>query len=218
MLPVLRVASSSRAALCKTPKARVVLSTRCRRTRRQRVRCSAEGNAAITATRASNERATGPKGALTGAALGAASSRLTRRALTDAAGHARSARSLEAKRRAAMRQVRRPPQAVPRARPPSYRRYAMALGAAATGFMALLVIYGSVSLREGVVGVQDSAPGASSYENAQSKELSKTELKETDDEVACCPYLAASVYINRCLRLIRRLPMASAKATPSTFL
>ena len=87
-----------------------------------------------------------------------------------------------------MRQAVRPPQAVPRTRPPPYKRYAMALGAAATGFMALLVIYGSVSLREGVVGVQDSAPGASSYENAQSKELSKTELKkETDDEVACCP-------------------------------
>ena len=106
-----------------------------------------------------------------------------------------------------MRQVRRPPQAVPRTRPASYRRYAVALGAAASGFMALLVIYGSVSLREGVVGVQDLAPGASSYENAQwSKELSKTELKkETDDEVACCPSLAVSVHINRCLRLIRRL-------------
>ena len=119
-----------------------------------------------------------------------------------------------------MRQVRRPPQAVPRTRPASYRRYAVALGAAASGFMALLVIYGSAYLREGVVGVQDLAPGASSYENAQwSKELSKTELKkETDDEVACCPSLAVSVHINRCLRLIRRLPMASAKATPSTFL
>ena len=106
-----------------------------------------------------------------------------------------------------MRQVRRPPQAVPRTRPASYRRYAVALGAAASGFMALLVIYGSVSLREGVVGVQDLAPGASSYENAQwSKELSKTELKkETDDEVACCPSLAVSVHINRCLRLIRDL-------------
>ena len=54
-------------------------------------------NAAITATRASNERATGPKGALTGAALGAASLRLTRRALTDAAGHARSGRKTKSK-------------------------------------------------------------------------------------------------------------------------
>ena len=115
-----------------------------------------------------------------------------------------------------MRQVRRPPQVVPRARPASHRRYAVALGAAASGFMALLVIYGSAYLREGVVGVQDLAPGASSYENAQwSKELSKTELKkETDDEVACCPSLAVSVHINRCLRLIRDLGSSAMETGP----
>ena len=117
-----------------------------------------------------------------------------------------------------MRQAVRPPQAVPRTRPAPYKRYVKYALAAASGFMALFLICRCVSLREGPVGVHDLATGASSYENTQSKELSKTELKETDDEVACCPYLAASVYINRCLRLIRRLPMASAKATPSTFL
>ena len=119
-----------------------------------------------------------------------------------------------------MRQAVRPPQAVPRTRPAPYKRYVKYALAAASGFMALFLICRCVSLREGPVGVHDLATGASSYENAQwSKELSKTELKkETDDEVACCPSLAVSVHINRCLRLIRRLPMASAKATPSTFL
>ena len=59
-----------------------------------------QDNAAITATRVSSERATPvdrAQIALTGAAHGAASLKLARRALTDAAGHARRARSSQSK-------------------------------------------------------------------------------------------------------------------------
>ena len=60
-----------------------------------------QDNAVITATRGSSERATPVDRAqiiaLTGAAHGAASLKLARRALTDAAGHARRARSSQSK-------------------------------------------------------------------------------------------------------------------------
>ena len=142
-------------------------------------------NAAITAT-ARNARP-GPKGALTGSSAWRRVLRLARPLGHCESRPQRPEHYKQAKRRAAMRQAVRPPQAVPRTRPAPYKRYVKYALAAASGFMALFLICRCVSLREGPVGVHDLATGASSYENTQSKELSKTELKETDDEIACCP-------------------------------
>ena len=190
MLPVLRVVLQLARAEQQDAKKHASTIDSLRRTRRQRVRCSAEGKRSNNCD-ARKQRAR--YWAQRCAYRSSARRRVLKAHPTRPHGR-RGSRpqrpSLEAskatRRHAASGQT---PTSRAAHAPPPYKRYAMALGAAATGFMALLVIYGSVSLREGVVGVQDSAPGASSYENAQwSKELSKTELKkETDDEVACCP-------------------------------
>ena len=189
MLPVLRVVLQLARAEQQDAKKHASTIDSLRRTRRQRVRCSAEGKRSNNCD-ARKQRAR--YWAQRCAYRSSARRRVLKAHPTRPHGRRgsrpqRPEHYKQAKRRAAMRQAVRPPQAVPRTRPAPYKRYVKYALAAASGFMALFLICRCVSLREGPVGVHDLATGASSYENTQSKELSKTELKETDDEIACCP-------------------------------
>ena len=110
----------------------------------------------------------------------------------------------------------------PKARAPKYKRYGrIALG---TVFACLACVYylkparqaGNVvgrttcevakSLPENVLEASESKPELTEAKDlVDENDQSKEKLQETCGVDACCPSLAVSVHINRCLRLIRDL-------------